>query len=121
MTAFEWIGLILTIGLVIYLVAALFTRRNSNDGPGLLQLALYVVVLVALVKPLGTYMARVYEGERTFLSPVLGPVERLIYRLAGVDPTASRTGSATRSACCWSISSASSSCTCCSGCRACCR
>ena len=40
---------------------------------GLLQVALYVVVLVALAKPLGAYMADVYEGERTFLSPVLRP------------------------------------------------
>ena len=55
-------------------------------GQGLLQLALYVVVLVALVKPLGAYMAAVFQGERTFLSPVLGPAERLIYRIAGVDP-----------------------------------
>jgi K+-transporting ATPase ATPase A chain len=55
-------------------------------GQGLLQLALYVVVLVALVKPLGGYMARVFQGEHTFMSPVLGPVERLIYRISGVDP-----------------------------------
>ena len=53
---------------------------------GLLQLALYVVVLVALVKPLGAYMAAVFQGERTFMSPLLGPVERLIYRVSGVDP-----------------------------------
>ena len=55
-------------------------------GQGLLQLALYVVVLVALVKPLGAFMAAVFQGERTFMSPLLGPVERLIYRVAGVDP-----------------------------------
>ena len=55
-------------------------------GQGLLQLALYVVVLVALVKPLGAYMAAVFRGERTFMSPLLGPVERLIYRVSGVDP-----------------------------------
>ena len=55
-------------------------------GQGLLQLALYVVVLVLLVKPLGAYMAAVFQGERTFMSPLLGPVERLIYRLSGVDP-----------------------------------
>jgi K+-transporting ATPase ATPase A chain len=48
-----------------------------------LQLLIYFVVLVVLAKPLGTYMARVYEGERTFLSSLLGPVERLTYRLAG--------------------------------------
>jgi K+-transporting ATPase ATPase A chain len=55
-------------------------------GQGLLQLALYVVVLVLLVKPLGAYMAAVFQGERTFMSPLLGPVERLIYRISGVDP-----------------------------------
>ena len=43
------------------------------------------MVLTALVVPLGRYMARVFEGERTFLSPVLRPVETVIYRLAGVD------------------------------------
>ena len=57
-------------------------------GQGLLQLALYVVVLVLLVKPLGAYMAAVFAGERTFLSPVLAPVERWIYRVSGVDPAA---------------------------------
>ncbi len=69
-------------------------------GQGLLQLALYVGVLVLLVKPLGAYMASVYEGQRTLLSPVLGPVERLIYRVAGIDPRRRATGSATRSRCC---------------------
>jgi K+-transporting ATPase ATPase A chain len=57
-------------------------------GQGLLQLALYVVVLVLLVKPLGAYMAAVFQGERTFMSSILGPVERLIYRVSGVDPAA---------------------------------
>ncbi|HTU64819.1 MAG TPA: potassium-transporting ATPase subunit KdpA [Steroidobacteraceae bacterium] len=51
----------------------------------LLQLSLFMVALVLLVKPLGAFMAKVYEGERTFLTAVLGPVERLIYRVAGVD------------------------------------
>jgi K+-transporting ATPase ATPase A chain len=55
-------------------------------GQGLLQLALYVVVLVLLVKPLGSYMARVFQGQRTFMSPILGPAERLIYKASGVDP-----------------------------------
>ncbi len=53
---------------------------------GILQITFYLLVLLALAKPLGTYMARVYQGERTFLDPVLRPVERLIYRLAGVNP-----------------------------------
>jgi K+-transporting ATPase ATPase A chain len=51
-----------------------------------IQLGFYIVVLLALAKPLGTFMARVYQGQRTFLDPVLRPVERLIYRLCGVNP-----------------------------------
>ena len=56
-------------------------------GPGLLQFALFIATLLLLVRPLGAYMAAVFQGERTFLSPLLAPVERLIYRAAGVDPT----------------------------------
>jgi K+-transporting ATPase ATPase A chain len=52
---------------------------------GWLQIVIYFVVLTALVLPLGRFMARVFEGERTFLSPVLRPVEAGLYRLAGVD------------------------------------
>ncbi len=52
---------------------------------GWLQIVVYFAVLIALVKPLGGYMARVYQGEKTFLSPVVAPVERLIYRLMGID------------------------------------
>ena len=48
------------------------------------QLIFYFVVLFLLVKPLGFFMAHVYQGERTFLDPVFGPLERLIYRLGGV-------------------------------------
>ncbi len=51
---------------------------------GWAQIGLYMLVLLLLVKPLGGFMARVYQGERTFLDPALGPVERLLYRLAGV-------------------------------------
>ncbi len=51
-----------------------------------LQIGLFFAVLFALVKPLGAYMARVFNGEATFLSPVLKPVEGLIYRLTGADP-----------------------------------
>jgi K+-transporting ATPase ATPase A chain len=53
---------------------------------GVFQLVFYVVVLLALAKPLGAYMARVYEGRPFGLDRVLGPVERLIYRLCGVRP-----------------------------------
>ncbi len=51
---------------------------------GVLQILLYFAVLLALTKPLGAYMARVYEGQRTFLHPLLRPVERLLYALGGV-------------------------------------
>ena len=52
---------------------------------GWLQIAFYFVVLTALVVPLGRFMAQVFEGERTFLSPVLRPVETALYRVSGVD------------------------------------
>ena len=52
---------------------------------GWLQIALFCAVIVLLVKPFGGYMTRVFAGERTFLSPVLGPLERIFYRLSGVD------------------------------------
>ena len=52
---------------------------------GILQIVVFLALLTLLAKPLGTYMAHVYKGERTFLHPVLRPVERLIYRLCGVD------------------------------------
>jgi K+-transporting ATPase ATPase A chain len=52
---------------------------------GWIQILLYCVIVVALVKPLGSYMARVFNGERTFLSPVLRPVEATLYGLGGVD------------------------------------
>ena len=54
---------------------------------GWLQIALYCVLLVLLTKPLGGYMTRVFNGERTVLSPVLGPLERGLYRVSGVDET----------------------------------
>jgi K+-transporting ATPase ATPase A chain len=54
----------------------------------ILQIVIYVVVLLALVKPLGAFMARVYENKPCGLDKILGPLERLIYRLCGVDPAA---------------------------------
>jgi potassium-transporting ATPase potassium-binding subunit len=54
---------------------------------GWLQIAIYFAVLTALVVPLGRFMARVFEGERTFLSPALRPVEALIYRVSWVNET----------------------------------
>ncbi len=50
---------------------------------GWLQILLFCGIVIVLVKPLGGYMTRVFAGERTYLSIVLGPVERGVYRLAG--------------------------------------
>jgi potassium-transporting ATPase potassium-binding subunit len=52
---------------------------------GYLQLVFYVVVLIALAKPLGAYMADIYEGKPAVLNQFGAPIERLIYRLCGVD------------------------------------
>jgi K+-transporting ATPase ATPase A chain len=52
---------------------------------GWIQIILYCAIVVALVKPLGWYMTRVFNGERTFLSPILRPVEAGIYWIGGVD------------------------------------
>jgi K+-transporting ATPase ATPase A chain len=54
---------------------------------GWVQIAIYFLVLTALVVPLGRYMAGVFEGERTILTAVLGPVERRLYRISGIDET----------------------------------
>lgn len=52
---------------------------------GILQIAIFCGLVLLCVKPLGGYMARLFQGERVFLSPVLGPVERLLYRAGGID------------------------------------
>jgi potassium-transporting ATPase potassium-binding subunit len=52
---------------------------------GWIQIAIYFAVLTALVVPLGGFMARVFAGERTVLSPVLRPVESFLYRASGID------------------------------------
>ena len=50
------------------------------------QIILYAVCLIVVTPLLGSFMAKVFEGEKNFLSPVLGPLEKLIYRLSGIDP-----------------------------------
>jgi len=55
---------------------------------GLFQIFLYFLILLALTKPVGMYMAHLFEGERTFLHPVVRPLERLVYKLSGVDESA---------------------------------
>ncbi len=52
---------------------------------GWLQFAIYSVILILTVRPMGIYMTHVLEGERTWLDPVLRPIERLIYKLSGVN------------------------------------
>jgi K+-transporting ATPase ATPase A chain len=52
---------------------------------GWLQFAIFCVVLLATVRPVGIYMARVIEGERTWLDPIFRPIERILYRLCGVN------------------------------------
>jgi len=55
---------------------------------GVLQILFYFVVLLVLTKPIGAYMAKVYDGQRTFLHPLFRPVERVLYRLGGVNEEA---------------------------------
>jgi K+-transporting ATPase ATPase A chain len=54
---------------------------------GWLQILFFFALVLVCAKPLGTYMARVFERERTFADPLLRPIERLIYRLTGIDET----------------------------------
>ena len=55
-------------------------------GTDLFQLVFFIVLFLLLAWPFGRYMAAVYTGKRTFLDPVLSPLEKLFYRLSGVDP-----------------------------------
>jgi K+-transporting ATPase ATPase A chain len=52
---------------------------------GWFQIVLFLALILAITKPLGVFMTRVFSGERTFLDPVLRPIERLLYRVTGVD------------------------------------
>ena len=56
------------------------------------QYLLFLAIVTALVKPLGGYMERVFSGKRTLLDPLCRPVERLIYRISGVEPDVEMTG-----------------------------
>ena len=77
------------------------SRRNSNDRARLVQVVVYLGVLVALAKPLGTFMAAVYEGRRTFLSPrAAGRSSAASIGLPVSTRSRRPAGSATRSACC---------------------
>ena len=55
-------------------------------GNGYLQLGLYIGVLLLLAKPMGAYMACIYQGEPAVLNSIGAPFENLLYRLFGIDP-----------------------------------
>src|SRR6187455_2285066 len=88
-----FLAFIVTSALLIALIHLLLPAKKSQKGfptmtvIGWIQILLYCAIVLALVKPLGWYMTRVFSGERTFLSPVLRPVEAGLYRLGGVDET----------------------------------
>ena len=73
---------------------------------GWIQIVVLFVAVVAVTKPLGLYMFKVFSGERTWVSPVLQPVERVIYRIAGVDETKEQGWLSYAIGCCCSASSA---------------
>ena len=52
---------------------------------GWIQIAFYCAIIIAITKPFGGYMTAVFNGERTFLSPLLRPLERALYAISGVD------------------------------------
>jgi potassium-transporting ATPase potassium-binding subunit len=60
------------------------------NGAGWAEIAITIALTVALAWPLGAYLARVWQGERTWLDPVLKPVERLVYSLGGIKPDRSQ-------------------------------
>jgi K+-transporting ATPase ATPase A chain len=66
-------------------------ERGTMTAGGWLQIILVLALVVGSAYPLGHFIAEVFEGRRTFLSPVIRPVERGLYRLAGVDPTVEQT------------------------------
>src|SRR5262249_2073514 len=58
---------------------------------GIAQIVVFFLIVLALTKPVGAFMYRVFEGQRTFLHPVLRPIERLIYWLGGVEEAVEQT------------------------------
>jgi K+-transporting ATPase ATPase A chain len=75
------IGLIVTVGLLVHSRTRCSGRRSSDmTGNGWLQILLFLAVVLVVTRPLGRFLTRVFSRERTWLDPVLRPVERLIYR-----------------------------------------
>ena len=70
---------------------------------GWLQILVFLAVILAVTKPMGVFMARVFSRERTFLDPVMRPVERLLYRVTLVSTKRTRcAGPSMRFRCCCS-------------------
>ena len=87
------LGCGVTVGLLAYLIYALaqpdrfgVTRGGIMTSNGVLQILLYCGLVLVIAKPLGGYLKRVFEGERTLLAPVIRPIESLVYRIGGIDP-----------------------------------
>ena len=95
----------MTVGLLVYLTYAL-SNPSSSEGTAAITVTgsdpnlLYCLIIVALTPLLGAYIMRVFSGERTFLSPILRPVELTIYKLAGVNESSEQHAVSSRSACC---------------------
>jgi potassium-transporting ATPase potassium-binding subunit len=53
---------------------------------GVIQILIYALIILLLAKPVGLYMTKIFSGEQTWLTPVFAPVERVFYRLSGIDP-----------------------------------
>src|ERR1700676_3620844 len=75
-------------------VACLSCVRDAASGKvltmtnnGWFQILFFLLVVLALTKPLGSFMTRVFNREKTFLDPIMRPIEKLVYRLTGVDET----------------------------------
>ena len=91
---------IVTVGLLVYLTYALlrpekilkFKGDHAMTFIGWFQIILYCAIVVAIAPVARRYMTRVFTGERTFLSPVLRPVEAALYWAAGVDEKREQTG-----------------------------
>jgi hypothetical protein len=90
-------------------------RRSSNDSQCWLQILFFFALILAVTKPLGVFMARVFNREKTFLDPVLRPIERLIYRLTGVNEERGMRWTEYAVRCCFS---AWCPCSCCMRCSA---
>src|SRR5262249_53414857 len=85
MSATNLIGLIVSPLIAGYLLYGLLRGQRFVAMEGWLQVIVFCLVFIAIVPFLGGYMARVFTGERVFLSPVIGPFERLVYRVLRVD------------------------------------